>query len=158
MVQLPWPCLLRCDACGQETVLTRGEMIERLGELKMLRRNVEPEPGLLAELWATGVAKLGCSGCGQVGLSTATIDQEGQTWGEAAPCEGCGKPIPPERLEALPSATLCAACQSLDERGQLTPADIDYCPHCGCIMEVRSSASGGMTSYVRFCPSCRRQK
>ncbi|MCC9077479.1 TraR/DksA C4-type zinc finger protein [Litorilinea aerophila] len=26
-------------------------------------------------------------------------------------CESCGEPIPPERLEALPYATLCVICQ-----------------------------------------------
>jgi DnaK suppressor protein len=34
-------------------------------------------------------------------------------------CENCGKPIPPERLEALPFATRDVACQALleEERG-----------------------------------------
>jgi len=32
-------------------------------------------------------------------------------------CEGCGKPINPDRLEILPEATLCVACKSLVERG-----------------------------------------
>ena len=31
-------------------------------------------------------------------------------------CERCGQPIPPRRLEALPYATLCVACQALEER------------------------------------------
>jgi RNA polymerase-binding transcription factor len=30
-------------------------------------------------------------------------------------CENCGKPIPPERLEARPFATLCINCQQLRE-------------------------------------------
>jgi DnaK suppressor protein len=30
-------------------------------------------------------------------------------------CERCQKPIAPERLEALPFATLCIACQSLED-------------------------------------------
>ena len=35
-------------------------------------------------------------------------------------CENCGKPIPPERLEALPFATRDVACQALleEERGR----------------------------------------
>jgi DnaK suppressor protein len=35
-------------------------------------------------------------------------------------CENCGKPIPPERLEALPFATRDVACQALleHERGR----------------------------------------
>jgi DnaK suppressor protein len=31
-------------------------------------------------------------------------------------CEGCSEPIPPARLAAYPSATLCVACKQLDER------------------------------------------
>lgn len=30
-------------------------------------------------------------------------------------CEGCSKPIPRERLEALPSARLCIVCKKLEE-------------------------------------------
>ena len=32
--------------------------------------------------------------------------------GDYGTCEQCGKPINPERLEAVPYATLCIACQS----------------------------------------------
>lgn len=32
-------------------------------------------------------------------------------------CEKCGKPIPEERLEALPWATLCIDCKRRQERG-----------------------------------------
>jgi DnaK suppressor protein len=31
-------------------------------------------------------------------------------------CEGCGKPIDPARLEAMPEATLCLECKALAER------------------------------------------
>ncbi len=31
-------------------------------------------------------------------------------------CDQCHQPIPPERLEVLPSATLCVACKSKQER------------------------------------------
>jgi len=36
-------------------------------------------------------------------------------------CDSCGKPIPPERLEALPQATLCLDCkerQAKDVKGK----------------------------------------
>jgi DnaK suppressor protein len=37
-------------------------------------------------------------------------------------CDNCGKPIPPERLEALPQATLCLNCKSLlSKNGKLVP-------------------------------------
>ena len=31
-------------------------------------------------------------------------------------CEGCGKDIPPERLEAIPTASLCITCKSKAKR------------------------------------------
>ena len=31
-------------------------------------------------------------------------------------CERCGREIPPERLEAVPYATLCVTCKQLEER------------------------------------------
>jgi DnaK suppressor protein len=31
-------------------------------------------------------------------------------------CDDCGQPIPPERLELMPEATLCVACQTRRER------------------------------------------
>ena len=33
-------------------------------------------------------------------------------------CEMCGEPIPPARLKALPSATLCVECKSHEEQTQ----------------------------------------
>jgi RNA polymerase-binding protein DksA len=39
-------------------------------------------------------------------------------------CEGCGQPIAPERLEALPQAKLCVACKELqakNAKGRFSP-------------------------------------
>ena len=40
---------------------------------------------------------------------------EGDSYGV---CTGCGKPINPERLEALPFAELCIGCKQAEESGQ----------------------------------------
>jgi DnaK suppressor protein len=32
-------------------------------------------------------------------------------------CERCGQPIPEERLDAVPYATLCVSCKQIEERG-----------------------------------------
>lgn len=40
---------------------------------------------------------------------------DGGTYGG---CERCGQPIEPERLEALPYATLCMDCKRRDETGR----------------------------------------
>jgi DnaK suppressor protein len=47
------------------------------------------------------------------------------TYGE---CEECSAAINPERLEALPWATMCVKCQELEERGALKGKneDIDF--------------------------------
>ena len=45
-----------------------------------------------------------------------------KTYGE---CEECGKDINPERLEALPWATMCIKCQELEERGLRRKRDDD---------------------------------
>jgi DnaK suppressor protein len=40
-------------------------------------------------------------------------------------CENCGQPIPPERLEALPQASLCMNCKALlAKNGKSKPSTI----------------------------------
>jgi DnaK suppressor protein len=41
-------------------------------------------------------------------------------------CEHCGRPIPPARLEALPSAVLCVKCKSEQETDGGDGADLRY--------------------------------
>jgi len=36
-------------------------------------------------------------------------------------CEGCGQPIDPARLEALPQAKLCLNCKAKDAKGKSSP-------------------------------------
>ena len=47
------------------------------------------------------------------------------------PCAGCGRPIPPERLEVIPDATQCVPCQ---QRTESAPTDWRVselvCPRC----------------------------
>ncbi len=47
------------------------------------------------------------------------------------PCVGCGRPIPPERVEAVPEATHCVSCQLQTESA---PTDWHVseivCPRC----------------------------
>ena len=69
--------------------------------------------------------------------------------------ECCARTLPSERLEALPDARLCTACQTKSDHGELNgPAE--YCPRCGSVMAVRQSGGAGVTRYVMSCPSCRR--
>ena len=36
-------------------------------------------------------------------------------------CDGCGQPIAPDRLEALPQASLCVDCKAKDAKGRSSP-------------------------------------
>jgi len=38
--------------------------------------------------------------------------------GDYGHCNGCGKPIPSARLEAMPTAVTCVDCAALQERGR----------------------------------------
>jgi DnaK suppressor protein len=49
---------------------------------------------------------------GAVDLTIQRIDAG--TWGL---CQRCGEPIPPERLEAMPTAELCITCKEREEGG-----------------------------------------
>ena len=36
-------------------------------------------------------------------------------------CDGCGQPIDPDRLEALPQASLCVSCKAKNAKGRFSP-------------------------------------
>ena len=36
-------------------------------------------------------------------------------------CDGCGQPIAPDRLEALPQASLCVNCKAKNAKGRFSP-------------------------------------
>jgi len=36
-------------------------------------------------------------------------------------CDSCGKPIAPDRLEALPQASLCVDCKAKNAKGRFSP-------------------------------------
>ncbi len=152
----PWPAVLRCTDCGSEQLFQRDQMVEKLGDHNMLRRNAEPESDLLVELWRSAMPNFRCADCGAAALVQVTAELDGADWGEAKMCDGCGEMIAAERLEVFPKSTLCAACQSKDDRGETPAEDVDYCPHCGSIREVRTSRRGGLSGYRMYCPACRR--
>ena len=77
-------------------------------------------------------------------------------WPGAALCVCCAKPIPKERLEAIPGVRHCAACQREAERGR--PRDgKGYLPAMRGALEVRVVGTGHRTRYVLACtanPPC----
>lgn len=131
-------------------------MIRWLRAAKKVRPGREPEDDILVEVFRGSVGQLSCPRCGQTGLAIGAAREEA-AWGDEPICSECHKPIPPQRLEAVPGTTRCAACQQQEERGGL-PEEVEYCPRCGAAMALRLSTSGGVSRYVLTCtaqPPCR---
>jgi hypothetical protein len=128
--------------------------LQRLGKIRAARK---PEPEILAELFRAAAGQFTCPECGHIGLFVAPDEEDDGQWPGPRPCSICGKPIPQERLEAVPDATLCMACQARDESGS-PPGEVEYCPKCGSPMEIRLGRSPGISRYVMTCtknPPCR---
>ncbi len=146
---------LRCRHCGRREVFGPAAMADRLRKAGKLRAGRRPELGILYELFRGAAEGWACRQCGKVGLAVADASDEAQ-WPGPVPCAACGKPIPPERLEAVPGARLCAACQREGELGR-PMQERDHCPRCGAPLEVRVAERGGLTRYILACtgnPPC----
>jgi len=128
-------------------------MLDWLRKANMLRRDVGPDAELLGELFRAAVARSNCPACGESSLVVRAVSESNEDWGMARACAECGRPIARERLELLPTATLCAACQGAADRGESGAAE--YCPKCGAVM-VLKPRGGGVTRYHMTCPQCRR--
>jgi DnaK suppressor protein len=74
---------------------TRGELFEEAGEITEQAQNIAVLEQLNKELL-------------QVQTARKRLEQ-----GLYGTCEDCGRPIPEERLKALPYATRCVRCQTL---------------------------------------------
>jgi predicted RNA-binding Zn-ribbon protein involved in translation (DUF1610 family) len=131
-------------------------MEEWLRRHRLVKSTSDMDHELLAEVFRASAAKFHCPHCGRDGL-TASPSRElsDSEWGQAQVCENCGAPIPRERLEVFPAATLCVGCQARDDRGEPT-GQAEYCPRCGAIMTLVQSRAAGITRYVMVCPTCRR--
>ena len=147
---------LRCPACAWREVCGPHTVAAWLRKAGKLRANRVLEPAVLYEVFYAAAGQLTCPKCGKVGLGVGSAAEDLSEWPGARLCECCGKPIPRERVEAIPNTTRCAACQRDDESGR--PRErIEYCPRCGAPMEIRVVESGGRTRYVLGCsgnPPC----
>jgi len=148
---------LRCRRCSWTQVCGPDDAARRLREARKLRPGSEPEWEILYELFRSAAGQLACPECGTKGLAVGPALEDETDWPGSKPCSSCGWPISAERLEAVPGATLCAACQRDDELGRLK-TETEYCPKCGSPMQLRPSRSSGVTRYVLVCignPPCR---
>ena len=147
--------LLRCTRCSWTETCGPEGITAWLGKARRLRGGRPLEADVALEVLGGAAGELECPGCGAVGLIVQPAIED--DWPEARRCAFCNKPIPPERLEALPEADCCAACQQRAERGE-APTEVEYCPKCGAPLALRLSRSAGLTRYVRACtnvPPCR---
>ena len=141
--------LLRCPACDWTELCDLVGMKAWLRALGMLRRDADPEPAMVVELFRTKREFFECPECESVLLIEKPSDED---WPETRTCNACGQPISAARLAAIPTATMCATCQEKTDRGEPT-GEAEYCPYCGGIMVVRQ-AGAGLTRYVMRCSDC----
>jgi hypothetical protein len=145
-----------CTQCGRRESLRPDQMTAKLRAAGLLRRAQDPDPELVAELFSAALERLRCEHCGNLGLSIApAAEEEEDDWGDPTPCERCGGPIPAERMELFPGTKLCVTCQQKSESGD-TGGAVEYCSHCGDILQLRKAGGSGITRYIMVCPSCRR--
>jgi hypothetical protein len=150
---------LKCRGCGWRTVCGLDDAVARLRLIGLLRREPDPDNDLAAALLVEAAPRMTCPICKEKQLSASPGDVDDQAdWQSAVLCEICRSPIPPERLEAVPGARRCTACQDKAETGRLDSGESEYCPYCGALVELRVSRGGGISRYKRFCtgiPPCR---
>ena len=138
------------ELCGPEGVM---RWLNKAGKIKKGRI---PDPAIAYEIFRSSASNWTCPSCSTPGLYVRPAAEDVAEWGDPTPCTACGKIISPERLEAVPNATLCIACQNRIDQG-LEPITQDYCPRCGSLMTVRQSRGAGLARFVQVCTnsSCR---
>ena len=147
---------LMCPSCSAVERCGYTQMLTRLQSVGVMRRSKNPEPMLVEELFKTTAHRFVCSHCQHSGLSVREAqdddwnDADSGGWGEAVVCQNCRQTIPRERLELLPAAKLCAACQEKEDAGASDQPE--YCPRCGEAMSIRLQR--GTSRYVMSCPNC----
>jgi len=117
----------------------------------LLRRQAQPDNDTVRELFRNSAAKFQCEVCGQRGLSVRIATDQG--WPQQRACEICGAPIPAERLEVLPLAVRCAACEAKSQHGG--EDEREFCPRCGEVLKLRLSTGTGISRYTLTCPRCK---
>jgi hypothetical protein len=149
---------LSCGACGWSETCDPSAVARWLDSADRLRRDQQPELEIMHEVLRGIAGELACPDCAATGLSARQISDADFDWPEVRQCESCGQLIATERLEALPDTKLCAACQQSDERGETTCSELEFCPRCGSIMELRLTRGAGIARYTMQCtgnPACR---
>ena len=151
--------VLRCNSCSYRTVAGRDDLVARLRLVGQLRRDKDPNDGIVEALLAEYAPLMTCPTCKAIGLKATDADDadlddewsDDDDWQAAVLCEICRQAIDPERLEFLPDTKRCTECQHKSETGTLPDDDPEFCPRCGALVELRVSRGSGLTRYKRFC-------
>ncbi|NUQ64024.1 MAG: TraR/DksA C4-type zinc finger protein [Pirellulales bacterium] len=147
---------LSCPDCSWSEVCGPAGVARWLRAAKKVRTGREPQYDIMVALLLGTAGQLTCPRCGRTGLA-AGPPRDDVLWADNTTCQSCSRPIPRERLEAVPGTRLCAACRQAEESGGA--GEVEYCPRCGSPMELRLSRSAGISRYVMECtasPPCRR--
>ena len=147
---------LQCPDCSWRETCDAPRMVQWLAKAGKTRPGRSVDPDLLPELFRAALPQLTCPECGRRGLRLDTAQRD--DWPDEALCTVCRRPIPPERLEAVPGTKVCARCQQHDEQGT-GPIEVEYCPKCGSPMALRLTTRAGLARYEMVCtaqPACRR--
>ena len=142
---------LFCPHCQEAEVCGPTQMLARLRSVGALRREADPPPSLLEELFRHTAAKFTCHGCNQPGLQVRKPAVE--QWDTVRRCSQCGTRLPNERLELYPTAERCAQCEG--KLSSQTDAEPEFCSRCGEVMTMRLRRGAGIAKYELTCPRCR---
>ncbi len=142
---------LRCPDCAWSEVCGPDAVARWLSSEKKIRPGREPAYEIMTELLGGVAGQLKCPRCGRTGLLAGPA-RDAAAWTDDVICSSCRRRISPERIEAVPGTRLCATCQQAEEAGGA--GEVEYCPRCGSVMQLRLSRSPGISRYVMQCVAC----
>lgn len=125
-------------------------MHQKLATLGKLTKQVEPEEGVVLELYRTTAQTAKCNSCGKANIAIAPVADE---FDDLTPrrCNLCDTVIDTERLEVLPNVETCTPCAA-NPKTQLQSSD--FCAWCGDLMVLVSTRRRGITQYISRCNGC----
>ncbi|HAN98299.1 MAG TPA: hypothetical protein DCQ98_13085 [Planctomycetaceae bacterium] len=139
--------LLRCRTCGDETRLRWVELLSRLREAGLFRRNDSPGWDEVRAIVPHHLdTRHPCRACDAERFEVVSGEDDDE-WEAIRRCVVCRKAIDPERLEALPDAVSCRDCKEGANR-----ANDQHCPRCGEVLAWESRTSGNR--YRQSCRGC----
>jgi hypothetical protein len=154
---------ISCSRCGAKQRWGFEAVLRCLVNNGKFRRTGDPTPEVVFELFYAFAPTLPCPSCEEVGFfvkpatgppDDAAFDDPDDDWNEAVLCRVCRKPIPSERLAAVPGVKVCVPCGERVTRGKIPPDDdpSDACPRCGTPLVRRLVRAGGANRVEFVCP------